>query len=293
MFFLVMVLVTLGFLRHLLLVKGFEIKAGTTKVSDSTWIFDCGDIQEFSCVNDVCDQCAGPNHRGRCRNGADCAPGQLCDKTPGHCLEDKFCTDGRHKMPTSDVGTPKHFRCLDVQFLDAGKVIVIYENADFTGDSCFLNGTGAWASPNDVLANAVDTNIYGGSFKQCRRAGEKSGGTTAVDISAGKVSDFCPAVGAAQAPSNKGPAGLKEAFPYFNRTFWYANDPGADKQDADGVSEEDVPDGTDGKRLLRRRGRSRLESRGKKRKWAETSNSTLSLKVHPVYEVSLNLHSYP
>ena len=241
-------LVTLIFhiiILHPSITSALQVYAGAGQVSNdpNNPGSSCQDIQEFACNNDTCDQCAGPNNGGRCRNGGsspDCQPGQLCN-TPkaGHCLENTFCTSGRHTMPTA--GTPKHFRCLSVTGLNHQGTIVIYQNNDYTGASCMINGDGVWASPNNELYNSVDTAPAGGQFNLCRKAGEATGGQQPLPV-LGSVCNAHP-----ELDTTDTCVSVAERFPDINNTFWYAN-----------AQEEEF-----GKRLRRRGENFRLSSSGK------------------------------
>ena len=93
-------------------VLAIQIFAGTSKLGGSG--DTCGNIQEFSCINDICDPDAGSADNGRCRNGDDsggtCAPSTQCSTpTPGHCLENTISAPGLHGMPSN-----KHFYCVNV-----------------------------------------------------------------------------------------------------------------------------------------------------------------------------------
>ena len=153
-----------------------QIYVGSGSVSDSDPMSKCSHIQEFSCINDVCDTCAGATTYGRCRNGDNsggaCPPGTLCNKpTSGHCLENTFCALGQHAMPSN-----KHFRCISVQGLNESQPIIAYRNADCTGASCFMVSSGdfdTWGG-SDILWNCIDTNPTNAiNTVPCRSAGER------------------------------------------------------------------------------------------------------------------------
>ena len=125
------------------------ISAGTSTLSGTN--DQCSDIQEFSCINDFCDQQAGTGATsgGQCRNGdatsTPCTAGQYCGKpTAGHCLENTISESGLHAMPNSSQGTPKHFYCVSVTSFD--KPVVLWENNDCTGQSCFVPNAGQFAT---------------------------------------------------------------------------------------------------------------------------------------------------
>ncbi len=111
----------------------------------------CSDIQEFSCINDICDQQAGSgaSSGGKCRNGdaasTACTAGQFCGKpTAGHCLENTVSEKGLHAMPDKSQGTPKHFYCTSITQFD--KPVVLWENNDCSGKSCFIPSEGQFAT---------------------------------------------------------------------------------------------------------------------------------------------------
>ena len=130
-------------------VSAVLMSAGTATLSGAN--DQCTDIQEFSCVNDICDQQSGTgaSSGGACRNGdaasTPCTAGQFCGKpTAGHCLENTISETGTHSMPNASVGTPKHFYCVSVTTLD--KPVLLWENDDCTGSSCFVPSTGQFAT---------------------------------------------------------------------------------------------------------------------------------------------------
>ena len=151
-----------------------QIWVGSGSVSDSDGNSKCSSIQEFSCVNDVCDSCAGAATNGRCRNGGNskgtCPPGTLCNKPDaGHCLENTFCTPGQHHMPGN-----KHFRCISAQGLT--QPIIAYQNADCTGSSCFMESDGQYDTygGSNKFWNCIDTNPANSvNTVPCRSAGQK------------------------------------------------------------------------------------------------------------------------
>ncbi len=120
-------------------------------------------------------------------------------------------------MPDASLGTPKHFRCLSVSGLSPGGVVVIYQNHDLTGDACIANDTGVWASPNDELSNAVDTDPTSGNFTLCRRSDQSSAGTEPIAVAGTTCFD----------PEDSGTvsisADLQGSFPDINTTYWYSN----------------------------------------------------------------------
>ena len=149
-------------------------------------------------------------------------------------------------MPDSQVGTPKHFRCLSVSGLSPGGVVVIYQNNDYTGDSCIANDTGVWASPNNELSNSVDTNPSSGNFTLCRKAGEVTAPQEPISVAGTTCSS-------SQGSPATGPApNLQSAFPDINSTYWYSNNASAGSDD-----------GTPGKRLVRRGQDFRVPTSGK------------------------------
>lgn len=138
------------------LASATQISAGTSTLGGAG--DTCTNIQEFSCVNDICDPRAGLYYGGRCRNGDNpsgtCQPSKPCNKpTAGHCLENVISAPGTHSMPT--LGTPKHFYC--VQVLNYDRPAVLYENADCSGRSCFIPWAGHWAAwSRGAQANCVE-----------------------------------------------------------------------------------------------------------------------------------------
>ena len=117
--------------------------------------------------------------------------------------------------------------------------MVIYQNADFTGDSCLVNGSGVWASPNDELASSVDTTVSSGSFKLCRRPGDLSGGSVPIPVGSSAGSDPGDICLFQPSDNNTDPApDFVTGFPDDNSTYWYSNDPN--------------PATPSGKRLMRR-----------------------------------------
>ena len=63
--------------------------------------------------------------------------------------------------------------------LEAGQKVLIHTNNDLQGDKCVVTEDGAWASPRDEDANAVDSAPPPGDYKRCRKAGEASDGNVA------------------------------------------------------------------------------------------------------------------
>ena len=143
-------------------VAAVQIYVGTTTLSKES--DTCGDTQEFACIYDICDPAAGSQTGGRCRNGdasgTTCAPNDYCGfPTVGHCLENTISADGRHSMPANarNQGTDKHFHCLNVLNLD--KPVIVWENYDCTGQSCFIPQSGylnTWSI--GAQANCVEIN---------------------------------------------------------------------------------------------------------------------------------------
>ena len=128
-------------------VLSVQIFGGTSQLQGN---YDqCGNYQEFSCVNDVCDPFAGSANNGRCRNGDDpsgtCPPNQSCSiPTKGHCLENTISAIGLHSTPSGarGQGTDKHFYCVTI--IDLNIPVVLWENTDCTGQSCFIPGNGPY-----------------------------------------------------------------------------------------------------------------------------------------------------
>lgn len=162
--------------------------AGAKVVSQSrkdSPVTECGDPQEFNCVDDICDQCAGD---GACGKGEEseiivgtgwgattCQPGQKCTNQPGHCLESKWCAAGRHKTLPADesLGTAKFFKCVAVvDPLPVNAVIAVFRNHDFTGDACFISAEGIWATPGDQPSQAIVADLIDGNFTVCRKGGQ-------------------------------------------------------------------------------------------------------------------------
>ena len=135
------------------LVNSIQIFAGTSKLSGQS--STCLDIQEFSCIGDVCDSLAGPANNGACRNGdatsVQCQPNNFCSTpTPGHCLENTISVQGIHGMPDN-----KHFYCVNVINFD--KPAILWEKNDCTGNNCFIPAAGyfnTWAI--GAQANCVE-----------------------------------------------------------------------------------------------------------------------------------------
>lgn len=201
----------------------------------------CDHVQEFACNNDICDVCAGSATDGRCRNGSNdttCAIGSLCNiPDAGHCLENTWCTPGKHTMPT--LGTPKHFRCVSVRGIDAEQVLVVYSNNDWTGDSCYIDGNGVWGTPNEDEANSIDVlRSDTGNFKRCYFSGG-SGDGEQKEIP--KLPGTTTQQGTTAQPSNSAGQGscinpdgadpgdsgvcvdLAQKFPDVNDTYYYSN----------------------------------------------------------------------
>lgn len=156
-----------------------QISAGTSTLSGTN--DQCSDIQEFSCVNDICDQQAGLGSSigGNCRNGGAsstaCTAGQFCGKpTAGHCLENTITESGLHAMPNKSKGTPKHFYCVSVSNLD--KPVVLWENNDCTGKNCFIPSAGQFATwSRGAQGNCVEIDpVTPVNTTACIAAGQKS-----------------------------------------------------------------------------------------------------------------------
>ena len=122
----------------------------------------CGDYQEFACVDDICDPSAGSASNGRCRNGDDpnetCQPNTDCSTpTKGHCLENTVSLKGLHSTPAKakNQGTDKHFYCVTVS--NYNDPVIIWQNNDCTGSSCFVPGNGAYLTWDfGAQANCLD-----------------------------------------------------------------------------------------------------------------------------------------
>ena len=136
-----------------------QIFAGTSQLKGVN--DQCGDVQEFRCMNDVCDPSAGSANGGRCRNGdasrKTCDAGTNCGiPTAGHCLENRISAPGKHAMPDKSVGTPKHFSCVSVQQFD--KPVLLWQNSDCTGSSCYIPSEGQFTTkwPRAAQGNCVE-----------------------------------------------------------------------------------------------------------------------------------------
>ena len=167
-------------------ISAVTIFGGTTDLSSKSTT--CSSIQEFRCINDICDASARTS-AGGCRNGGGggaCGPFDQCNKPdPGHCLDRAISGPGQHSMPTADVGTPKHFYCLNVDTLDVP--VVVWENPDCTGDKCYIPASGAFHAwtpgwPNEQgQGNCVDIGVPNAIQAQpCLGLGQNPGniGTT-------------------------------------------------------------------------------------------------------------------
>ena len=160
-------------------VPAVQISAGTSTLSGTN--DKCSDIQEFSCINDICDQQAGSGSTsgGECRNGdassTPCDAGAFCGKpTAGHCLENTISETGLHAMPNKSQGTPKHFYCVSVTSFD--KPVVLWENDDCTGQSCFVPSTGQFTTwSRGAQGNCVEIDpVTPVNTTACISAGQKS-----------------------------------------------------------------------------------------------------------------------
>lgn len=160
-------------------VVAVQISVGTSTLSGAN--DQCSDIQEFSCINDICDQQAGigASSGGKCRNGdaawLACTAGQFCAKpTAGHCLENTISEGGTHAMPDKSRGTPKHFHCASVTNLDVP--VILWENNDCTGKSCFIPGAGQFATwSRGAQGNCVEIDpVTPVNTIACVSAGQKS-----------------------------------------------------------------------------------------------------------------------
>ena len=158
-------------------VSAVQIFAGTSTLGGVN--DQCGDIQEFRCVNDNCDPLAGSLNGGKCRNGdaasKTCDPGSNCGSpTAGHCLENTISAPGIHGMPDKTVGTPKHFTCVNVQNLD--KPVVLWEKNDCTGSSCYIPSAGHFVTkwPRAAQGNCVEIDpVTPINTTACIAAGQK------------------------------------------------------------------------------------------------------------------------
>ncbi|KAI4251484.1 MAG: hypothetical protein LQ352_004812 [Teloschistes flavicans] len=211
----------------------------------------CGDPQEFNCVNDICDQCAGD---GACRKGEEaeiivgtgwgattCSPGQKCTNTPGHCLESRWCAAGRHTTPPADrsLGTPKFFKCVAVvDPLPVNAVIVVYVNHDFSGDACFIPSPGVWATPGDQSSQAILAEAIDGNFTVCRKGGQPDKkGTVGPADSGFLLGAVVPVVGASIA----GAVGLPDLFAADPAAVSAANKEAGEEDDEDDDDDDDQP----------------------------------------------------
>ena len=189
---------------HLLsIASAVQIFGGTYTLSGQN--DRCGNFQEFSCVNDQCDPYAGPFNQGECRNGAapgkPCAPNAYCD-TPmeGRCLETTVSLPGNHSTPGPGQGTPKHFFCVSVTSYYTP--VIIWENDDCTGQSCFIPDNGEFVTWSR------------GQLANCAQIDPQTAVSTLPCIAAGQSGIFPPQGGF---PSNVpvtvgGSAGLPVAF---------------------------------------------------------------------------------
>ena len=126
--------------------SGIQIWVGADDLPDTD--STCGNIQEFSCIGDTCDPFDDAAHNGACRNGGardvPCSPGQQCSSPKkDHCLENTISRAGNHSMPTSAVGTPKHFTCMNVENFDTPAIV--YQTPDCGGYHCFIPGNGSYS----------------------------------------------------------------------------------------------------------------------------------------------------
>ena len=164
-------------------ISGVLISAGTSTLSGTN--DQCSDIQEFSCVNDICDEQVGTGSTsgGNCRNGdaplTPCTAGSFCGKpTAGHRLENIISETDLHAMPNKSQGTPKHFYCVSVTTLD--KPLVLWENNDCTGQRCFVPSAGQFATWSR------------GAQGNCVEIDPETPMNTTACIAAGQTSTFPP-----------------------------------------------------------------------------------------------------
>ena len=142
---------------HFSKIGAVQISVGTTSLDSPQ--DQCSNIQEFSCINDFCDPFAG----NKCRNGGNpsqyCSPGLICALPQQyHCLENTITAEGKHSTPNATRGTPKHFSCLSVQSFD--KPVVVWENDDCTGQSCFIPNNGNYETwEQGAQGNCVDIGV--------------------------------------------------------------------------------------------------------------------------------------
>ena len=144
-------------------VNSVQITVGTTRLGQAT--SRCSDLQQFACVNDVCDPASGDSYGNKCFNGDDtgtiCDAGSDCSSpTAGHCLDTIISADGRHSTPARarNQGTDKHFYCLSVSGL-AQTPVIVWENNDCSGQHCFIPRDGymsTWSKGS--RGNCIDIN---------------------------------------------------------------------------------------------------------------------------------------
>lgn len=233
-------------------VSASTVSVGAAAVSQSrkdSGANTCGDAQEFNCVNDICDQCAGD---GACRKGEEseiivgtgwgattCNPGEKCTNTPGHCLESKWCAAGRHTTPPADgsLGTPKFFKCVAVADpLPANEVLVVFTNHDFTGEACFIPSPGIWATPGDQKSQAISADTIDGNFTVCRKGGQPDKkGTVGPADSGFLLGATVPVVGASVA----GAIGIPGLFAADPAAVSAANEAAGESQEEEGDDDSD------------------------------------------------------
>ena len=250
-------------------VTALQVTVGAREAPDFTAYNFCDEVQEFACNNDICDQCAGSATGGGCRNGSNktsCAPYDKCSKPDeGHCLENTWCTPGKHTMPT--LGTLKHFRCISVRGIDPQQALMVYQNNDYSGDSCYIDGNGVWGSPNDEFSSSIDVLPRGtGNYEKCLYSGGSSDGEQQGTSPARPTQQASDQQSVAPRQSNYPTTGpgcntvinsdltdpgvclnIADEFPDINNTYWYSN----------------FDNSLGGRRLVRRGNDFRLSSAGK------------------------------
>ncbi|KAL9609593.1 MAG: hypothetical protein Q9167_005651 [Letrouitia subvulpina] len=113
-------------------------------------------------------------------------------------------------MPT--LGTPKHFRCVSVKGIDPSQALIVYQNIDYTGDSCYIDQNGVWGT-DGILANSIDVLSRGsGNFRKCYSSGggdegQQTGCVAVQEMDLGNAAT-CSSIAA--------------SFPDINSTYWYS-----------------------------------------------------------------------
>ncbi|KAL9044535.1 MAG: hypothetical protein Q9214_002331, partial [Letrouitia sp. 1 TL-2023] len=118
------------------------------------------------------------------------------------------------KIHTANLASAVTRRLPDTALKIRGALLalIIYQNIDYTGDSCFIDQNGVWGT-GGILANSIDVLPRGsGNFKRCYSSGGEDDGqqTGCVAIQEQDVgsSDTC--------------ANVAAGFPDVNSTYWYS-----------------------------------------------------------------------